>query len=100
MIWIISLVICTQRINRNDLDCIIGYQGQPRALEIDPRDPYRRFPNELRVEYGANPARVSTPRYRRFDNYKEATTIGGARRLGATSQDLSLDIQAPPVIPC
>ena len=65
-----------------------------RTLKIDRRAPYRRFPNEQRVEYGANPARVNTPRYRRFENYKEATTIGGARRLGATSQDISSDIQA------
>jgi hypothetical protein len=45
------------------------------------------------VEYGANPARVNTPRHRRYENYKEATTIGAARRLGSTNQDISLDIQ-------
>ena len=38
-------------------------ERQPRSIEIDPRAPYRRFPNEQRVEYGANPARVNTPRY-------------------------------------
>lgn len=69
-------------------------ERQPRSIEIAPRAPYRRFPNEQWVEYGANPARVNTPRYRRFENYKEAITIGGARRLGSTSQDISLDIQA------
>ena len=55
---------------------------------------YRRFPNDRKVEYGDNPARVATPSYRRYENYKGATTIGAARRLGATSQDISLDIQA------
>ena len=50
--------------------------------------------NDQRVEYGDDPARVGTPRYRRYENYKGATTIGAARRLGATSQDISLDIQA------
>ena len=63
-------------------------ERQPRTIEIDPRAPYRRFPNEQRVEYGANPARVNTPRHRRFEAYKVATTIGAARRLGATSQDI------------
>ena len=67
---------------------------RPRAIEIDPRAPYRRFPKEPRVQYGANPARVNTPRYRRYENYKEATTIGGARRLGATSQDIIMDLSA------
>ena len=67
---------------------------QPRALEIDPRAPYRRFPNELRVQYGENPARRGTPRFNRFENYKEATTIGAARRLGATNQDISVDVAA------
>jgi len=57
-------------------------ERQPPTIEVDPRAPYRRFPRDQRVQYGANPARVNTPRYRRYENYKEATTIGGARRLG------------------
>ena len=65
-----------------------------RTLEIDRRAPYRRFPNDQMVEYGANPARAGTPRYRRYESYKQATTIGGARRLGATSQDISMDVAA------
>ncbi len=65
-----------------------------RALEIDPRAPYRRFPNEQRVRYEVtNPARAGTPRHARYEAYKTATTIGEARRLGATSQDISMDIQ-------
>ena len=44
-----------------------------------------KFPNEQRVQYGANPARDGTPRFRRYENYKEATTIGGAKRLVATN---------------
>ena len=27
-------------------------ERQPRAIEVDPRAPYRRFPNDPRVEYG------------------------------------------------
>jgi hypothetical protein len=68
-------------------------ERQPRAPEIDPRAPYRKFPNDQKVEYGDNPARATTPRHRRYEKYRMATTIGQARRLGATSQDISLDIQ-------
>jgi len=69
-------------------------ERQLRALEVDPRAPYRRFPNDQRVRYGANPARPGTPRFRRYERYKEAATVGGARRLGATSQDISMDVAA------
>ena len=69
-------------------------ERQLRALEVDPRAPYRRFPNDQKVRYGANPARPGTPRFRRYERYKEATTVGGARRLGATSQDISMDVAA------
>ena len=69
-------------------------ERQPRTLEVDPRAPYRRFPNEQKVQYGANPARVGTPRHRRFENYKSATSIGAAWRLGASSQDISMDVAA------
>ena len=65
----------------------------PRAIEIDPRAAYRRFPNETRVAYqDKNPARPNGERYKRYENYKKATTIGQARSLGATSQDISLDL--------
>ena len=69
-------------------------ERQPRALEIDPRAPYRRFPNDQKVEYGENPARANTPRHRRYEKYRVATTIGAARRMGSTSQDISMDIAA------
>lgn len=65
-------------------------ERQPRAFDVDPRAPYRRFPNDQRD----NPARPEGPRWRRFESYNEATTISGARRLGATSQDISQDIAA------
>ena len=65
----------------------------PRALEVDPRAPYRRFPNETRVEYKANPSRLGSVRYRRYELYKSAKTIGEARALGATSQDISMDVE-------
>ena len=63
-------------------------------MEVDPRAPYRRFPNDQGVEYGENPSRVNTPRHRRYEKYRVATTIGAARRLGATSQDISMDVAA------
>ena len=67
----------------------------PRAAEVDPRAQYRRFPNEMRVAYSANnPARIDSERYKSYDNYKTATTIGEARVLGATSQDITLDLSA------
>ena len=43
-------------------------EREPRAIEVDPRAPYRRFPNETRVECGDNPARIGTPRFRRYEN--------------------------------
>ncbi len=70
-------------------------ERQPRTLEIDPRAIYRRFQNDQRVEYkDENPARINTPRFRRYEAYQVAATIGGARRLGATSQDVSQDLAA------
>lgn len=69
-------------------------ERQPRAIEVDPRAPYRRFPNEQRVRFEDNLGRPGGPRWVRFDKYKVANTIGGARRLGATSQDISMDVAA------
>ena len=66
-----------------------------RGIEEDARAAYRKFPNAQKVKYSAsNPARVGTPRHARYDTYKVAATIGIARQLGATSQDISLDIAA------
>jgi hypothetical protein len=65
-----------------------------RALEMDPRAPYRRYPPDQRIRYSAvNPARVGTARRARFDIYKDANTIGQARRLGATPQDIQQDLE-------
>ena len=66
----------------------------PRAPEIHPRAAYSRFPNEQMVEFGANPAREGGERWRRYEKYKVAISIGQARRLGATAQDLKLDLNA------
>jgi hypothetical protein len=71
-----------------------GGERQLRAIEIDPRAAYRKFPNVQKVRYGANPARGGTPRHGRYEAYKGASTIGEARRLGASSQDISMDIAA------
>ncbi len=65
-----------------------------RGLEEDPRAPYRKFPNAQRVRYGANPARPGTPRHARYAAYSGATNLQEARRLGATSQDISMDVAA------
>jgi len=67
-------------------------ERQPRVIEIDPRALYKRLPNDQRVRFGDNPARPGGARWKRFGKYKEATTIGGARRLGASSQDISMDV--------
>ena len=70
-------------------------ERQARIVEVpDSRAPYRRFPNDQRTRYGPNPARAGTPRHARYEAYKVATTIGDARRLGATSQDISMDVAA------
>ena len=66
----------------------------PRAPEVQPRAAYMRFPNEQRVEFRANPARENGARWRRYEKYKTASRIGQARRLGATPQDLKLDLNA------
>ena len=72
-----------------------GSSRVPRAVEVDPRAAYRRFPNETAVVYSTeNPARPNSERYRRYERYRVARTIGEARRLGATSQDISLDLAA------
>ena len=67
---------------------------QPRALEVDARAPYRKFPSEQRVCFEDNPGRPGGPRWVRFEKYKVASTIGGARRMGASSQDISMDVAA------
>ena len=62
-------------------------------VELGPRAVYRRFFNEIPVVYAAeNPARRNSQRYQRYENYKKATTIGQARALGATSQDISPEL--------
>ncbi len=75
-----------------------GLSRAPRAAEIQPRAAYMRFPNEQKVEFRANPARENGARWRRYEKYKTATTIGQARRLGATAQDLKLDLNAAALV--
>ena len=78
---------------REPTPAAISTERAPRAIEVDPRAEYRRFPNENRVEYQEeNPARRNSERFRRYENYKRAKTIGEARSLGATSQDISADL--------
>ena len=67
----------------------------PRAIEVGPRAAYRSFPNETRKTFkDKNPARPTGDRFKRYEAYKRATSIGEARQLGATSQDISLDISS------
>jgi hypothetical protein len=73
-------------------------ERRPRTKESNSRATYRRFPNEQAITFGPNPGRPGGPRWRRYENYKSATTIGAARRLGATSQDIILDIDAGAMI--
>ena len=66
----------------------------PRMPEIEPRQPYRRFPNEAEIQFvGENPARLGTPRHARLEQYKSAKTIGEYQQLGGTSGDISADIK-------
>ena len=47
----------------------------PRAMEVDLRAAYRRFPNELRVAYqDENPARPNGARYNRYEIYTKEQT--------------------------
>ena len=74
-----------------------GSSNTARAprVELGPRAVYKRFFNEIPVVYSANnPARRNSERFQRYENYKKATTIGQARALGATSQDISADLSA------
>ena len=41
-----------------------------------------------------NPARVGTPRHAGYEVYKGANSIGEARILGATNQDIRMDVSA------
>ena len=67
----------------------------PRTIEVDPRAAYRRLPHGPAVVFkDKHPARPNGERYKRYEKYKKATTIGQARSLGATSQDISLDLGA------
>ena len=64
-------------------------------IELGPRAVYRRFFNEIPVVYSAeNPARRNSERFKRYENYKNSSTFGEARALGATSQDISADLAA------
>ena len=65
-----------------------------RAIEVDRRAPYRKFPNDQRLRYKAdNPKRAGTAAYRRYEAYKPATDAGMARRLGATPMDFKIDTE-------
>ena len=66
----------------------------PRAIEVNPR--IVLYPHYLKVKFSQeNPAqKVGSQRYLRYERYKKATTMGQARDLGLTTQDIQLDLAA------
>ena len=65
---------------------------QARAVEFEPRAAAKKYQNVWHVIYNPeNPSKRLGPKHTRYEKYKVATTIGEARRLGSTSQDLKLD---------
>ena len=64
--------------------------GRPAgAVDILPRNPRRNLPANLEIIINPdNPHRRGTGAYTRYENYKNATTIGELRNLGATPQDI------------
>jgi hypothetical protein len=62
-------------------------------VEFEPRAPYKRWQDDWITEYSdENPSkRQAGPKRERYEKYKRSTTIGEARRLGATSQDFAKD---------
>ena len=67
----------------------------PRTrIELEPRAPYKKWQNSWLTEYqDENPSKRQGPKRARYDRCKVATTIGEARRLGASSQDFAKDEQ-------
>ena len=65
-----------------------------RAIETNPR--IVLYPSWLKVKFTQdNPAqKVGSQRYLRYERYKRSKTMGEARDLGLTTQDIQLDLAA------
>ena len=65
-----------------------------RAIETNPR--IVLYPHFLKVQFSQeNPAqKIGSQRYLRYERYKKARTMGEARDLGLTTQDINLDLAA------
>ena len=60
-----------------------------RAIPLTPRAVRRDLPASQRIDFQAdNPKRGGSAAYTRWAAYRSATTVGEARRLGMTPQDL------------
>ena len=68
----------------------VGGGGRPAgAVDLAPRMPRRELPAATAITWQPdNPHRGGTAAYARYELYKGASTIGEARSLGATAQDL------------
>ena len=65
-----------------------------RAIETNAR--IVLYPHYLKVKFSQeNPAqKIGSQRYLRYERYKKARTMGEARDLGLTTQDINLDLAA------
>ncbi len=71
-----------------------GSQGRPAgSVDLAPRAPRRGLPAATPITFQPdNPHRGGTAAYARYDLYKGAQSVGEARELGATPQDLKADL--------
>ncbi len=72
-----------------------GGRGRPAgAIDIAPRVPRRVMAASTALLWTPdNPYRGGTAAHARYQNYSSATTVGEARRLGATPQDIKGGIE-------
>ena len=72
-----------------------GVRGRPEgAVDIMPRMPRRGLPASTPLLWTPdNPHRPGSAVHARYERYRSATTVGEARRLGATPQDLKGDLE-------
>ena len=72
-----------------------GQRGRPAgSVDIAPRVPRRVMAaNQELLWQPDNPYRIGTASYARYEAYKASETVGEARRLGATPQDIKAGIE-------
>ena len=70
-----------------------GEDRAPRAQEVNPRRDKALYPDDTPTIFSdVNPGRRGSDRWHRYEKYKTAKTVGEARRLGMTPQDISADV--------